>query len=686
MVSLDSYAYAVDEYSKGLISGWVLNRKNFDEHVIVKFLMGSDVFLEISADNYREDLKAAGVGQGDHAFYAKFDPPLTIEELLDINILVEGANDYLKVDQKNKLRKEIDKKSVYLEISDLINFLRHEKRVTGIQRLVSQLCWSLISSSRNLNYKFCALLSESENGFVELNQALLHRLLRAILDDIKGDDLLAFINDLVGSVTPVHAKKGDLVLGTGASFSFVNYPLAVKQLKRTQEIQYGTILYDLIPYYSRSTLPPELSIRFSLWLAQIAEISDFIISISEYTNKELTNFCTENGIFTDDLSRVCIPLGSHAGKKLTRSNVQTRHFFENEFCLFVSTMETRKNHAALLSAWKKLINNNSDVPQLVLVGKKGWGFHELENIINADEKLESKVLFIHDASDSDLEWLYRNCLFTIYPSLYEGWGLPVTESLARGKFCLCSNTTSLPEAGGEYADYFDPSEVKDIYEKVSRYLYDHALIEEKERLIKNEYKLRTWHDYAADMDSFLSDFSSKPYREISLPVLENGFLYQMSRSRKSIETFFDFVRKRSIAYLCFNEGDWFVPEDVGRWLHGAYGSFSFRIKEFSKASKTHVYLKYWLGVNIEYIDFDILINGKSVLSQKLSGAEVQGHKMSKFLAAPTESGEINIEFRRKKIVRNSVNEPRDLFIAIMNIGVAIDTEDRLNIIEELGLL
>ena len=64
-------------------------------------------------------------------------------------------------------------------------------------------------------------------------------------------------------------------------------------------------------------------------------------------------------------------------------------------------------------------------------------------------------MFLEGTSDPDLAALYRRCLFTVYPSLYEGWGLPVTESLCYGKTPLLSRVASLPEAGGEFADYFE---------------------------------------------------------------------------------------------------------------------------------------------------------------------------------------------------------------------------------------
>lgn len=683
MIKIGQFVYAIDECGKNAISGWVLDQKSPNRHVRLNFMLSGHRFVDATADVYRADLRAAGIGNGDHSFSVRFNPPLTNEEIASLEVFVNESNEKLEISQISSFIERQQRPSVYLEISDLINFLRHEKRVTGIQRLVSQFCWSLMSLKGAVNYKFCALLSEQENKFVELNDKVLERLISAILSDVKGDELISYIDQLVATIAPLHIRAGDVLLGTGASFSFVNYPIAVKQLKESTELRYGTILYDLIPYYSRATLPPELSIRFSLWLSQISEISDFVISISDYTAKEFYEFSEQNKIDLAGLEVVSIPLGTHISRRAMHSSVRQRYFVEREFCIFVSTMETRKNHAALLHAWAKLIASNPDIPQLVLVGKQGWGFQDLKNIVGLNSALDSKVLFIHDASDSDLEWLYANCLFTIYPSLYEGWGLPVTESLARGKFSICSNTTSLPEAGGEFADYFDPHDVGSIVKTVSLYLSDRSLLAQKESQLKEAYTIRTWDDYAEDVNGFISNtVLSRPIRGVS-PRIDTGKLYGFSRSIRSGENFFDFVRNRSQAYMTLGEGGWHIPEDAGRWLHGAYGSVNICLPDAS-FHRAHVYIKYWLAVNAESIEFDIIVNGMPARSLKMIGDELAGHKVESFVVKGG-AGSLNIEFRRRRIAKSAVNEPRDLFLALLAIGVAVDADERLDILEELVL-
>jgi glycosyltransferase involved in cell wall biosynthesis len=94
----------------------------------------------------------------------------------------------------------------------------------------------------------------------------------------------------------------------------------------------------------------------------------------------------------------------------------------------------------------------------------------------ATNNLSGKIILKSDVSDEELDALYDKCMFTIYPSLYEGWGLPISESLGKGKLCVCSNTSSMPEAGREFALYIDPTNPAAAFETVK------GLIEDRGRL------------------------------------------------------------------------------------------------------------------------------------------------------------------------------------------------------------
>src|SRR5207302_11239749 len=101
------------------------------------------------------------------------------------------------------------------------------------------------------------------------------------------------------------------------------------------------------------------------------------------------------------------------------------------FLLCVSTIESRKNQQTLCRAYARLVHwGVADLPLLALAGGIGHGGQDVINEIGFDRRLAGRVVALVGCSDADLAALYRGCLFALYPSLYEGWGLPVSEALA----------------------------------------------------------------------------------------------------------------------------------------------------------------------------------------------------------------------------------------------------------------
>ena len=105
---------------------------------------------------------------------------------------------------------------------------------------------------------------------------------------------------------------------------------------------------------------------------------------------------------------------------------------------------------------------------------------------------------IEKTTDAELAWLYAHSLFTIYPSLYEGWGLPVGESLWFNTPCLASSATSIPEVGRNLVKYIDPYAPDDISKNIISHLTQDRLIENLREQIATS-TLRTWKDHAEDV-------------------------------------------------------------------------------------------------------------------------------------------------------------------------------------------
>ena len=111
----------------------------------------------------------------------------------------------------------------------------------------------------------------------------------------------------------------------------------------------------------------------------------------------------------------------------------------------------------------------------------------------------ARSVLVRDPSDAELLSLYDGCQFTLFPSLFEGWGLPVTESLARGRPCVSSNRASLPEAGGDLASYFDPDNLEDAYRAVRAVIDDPAHLEAWRERVARDFRHVPWEHSAEVM-------------------------------------------------------------------------------------------------------------------------------------------------------------------------------------------
>jgi glycosyltransferase involved in cell wall biosynthesis len=180
--------------------------------------------------------------------------------------------------------------------------------------------------------------------------------------------------------------------------------------------------------------------------------------------------------------------------------------------LFVSTIEIRKNHRLLVKVWKRLIERHGAdaVPVLIFVGQIGWLVDDLMAELAATSFLAGKIEHRRGLSDAELYDAYRSCLFTVFPSLCEGWGLPVAESLAQGKLCVASSRTSIPEVGGDLVDYFDPADEDDALAKIERVLFEPGYLAAREARLKAEYRPRSWTACVDALIAALSMIPKKP--------------------------------------------------------------------------------------------------------------------------------------------------------------------------------
>lgn len=254
--------------------------------------------------------------------------------------------------------------------------------------------------------------------------------------------------------------------------------------------------YDLIPYKLPQLFANDVVRQFAQYFVDMAWCADHVFCISEHTRRDFAAFLLEAGHGHAPATSV-IPLGCEISPPdygHVADAVQA--LLERPFILFVSTIERRKNHETIYRAYTRLIDAGMKPPVAVFVGMHGWGVDELFKDLSLDRRVADAIVVLKQVNDDELSALYEKALFTVYPSLYEGWGLPVAESLAHGKFCLVSNSSSLPEAGGDLARYLDPWDVPG-WTQALRELFEHP--EEVARLnrrVRDGYLPPRWKDAA----------------------------------------------------------------------------------------------------------------------------------------------------------------------------------------------
>jgi glycosyltransferase involved in cell wall biosynthesis len=215
-------------------------------------------------------------------------------------------------------------------------------------------------------------------------------------------------------------------------------------------------------------------IFFRIMMAISAHRAKGIIAVSDSTSRDVRDLLKvkpdkihaipeaagSNYRLIDDraaVSRICKKYGLSAGK----------------FVLYVGVLEPRKNIPILLQAYQKLVNRGID-KKLVIVGKKGWMYHEIFSTVKI-LKMENNVVFPGYVPEEDLPYLYNGASLFVYPSLYEGFGLPVLEAMSCGVAVVTSNVSSMPEISGDSALLVDPQDPEQLAKAMERVLTDNVL-------------------------------------------------------------------------------------------------------------------------------------------------------------------------------------------------------------------
>lgn len=277
----------------------------------------------------------------------------------------------------------------------------------------------------------------------------------------------------------------------GIDIQHIHGPRTLCFRRRKKVITVYDLTYELFPQFHTKENISRYKETYGTKLKEM----DKIIAISENTKKDLIN------LYKINPQRIKVIYGAadeiyRPVKDLTRlGQVKEKYNLPDRFILFVGVIEPRKNIVRLIKAYQQL--KRSIQQKLVIVGEKGWLYEDVFKAIGESDWRDD-IIFLNNIPKEDLACLYSACDLFVYPSLYEGFGLPPLEAMSCQAPVISSNTSSLPEVMGGAGILITPTSVEELSEAMYKVLTNATLREEMGSKGLERAKLFSWKKSAQE--------------------------------------------------------------------------------------------------------------------------------------------------------------------------------------------
>lgn len=224
-------------------------------------------------------------------------------------------------------------------------------------------------------------------------------------------------------------------------------------------------IHDLAEFYVSEKYSKIQYLMRKIIVKGQAKKSDYILTVSQYSKNDIINR------FDINANKITVTYNGVDKKILNKNsnlNELPKGIKKNRYLLYVGEIEKSKNVGIIIEAFNLLTNNIKDELSVVIAGRKGNDYSNLIELVNK-YNLNDKIKILDYVSDEELNSLYKNCNAFIFPSLFEGFGLPIIEAMASKVPVISSNSTCLPEVAGDAALLFNPNnneELKIAIEKI----------------------------------------------------------------------------------------------------------------------------------------------------------------------------------------------------------------------------
>lgn len=365
----------------------------------------------------------------------------------------------------------------FVDISELIR----TRASTGIQRVVKEF---ISRASRNKNIKIILFNYETRNFEIISDYEV-----SCFLLDVKN---YRFQKTIPFDILATKCKK-KIFFDIDSCWNAALMRTELYPKLKASGFMIMNFMYDFIPVMLPNVFADHTVQNFCRCLSAILSFSDIVVFDS---NSAKYDFLTIKQNLNEGryIDTSVVYLGNDFKPSVSDYDTKSFQVLDEKFILFVGTIEPRKRQDVMLDAFRVLSSKYDDL-HLVFVGKQGWKVEEFVEKLNEHMAMNRKIHWLRDASDALLEQYYKKCFVSVYLSDYEGYGLPVAESLKYGNITITSDNSSLREVGYDFAEYICDNSLIDVIEKISKCIENNHYYLQKKSEIKNNFKKILWDDF-----------------------------------------------------------------------------------------------------------------------------------------------------------------------------------------------
>lgn len=393
---------------------------------------------------------------------------------------------------------------------DVSEFARQDAK-SGIQRVVrSQLRELLLSPPEG--YQVIPVYLDKQN------QRFLYRYARVFLSRFLDEESITLPEEALKALPPedeeVLFARGDLLYSPDLYFPLAEaFEAGLFYELKLKGVKLAFLIHDLLPLQFPFYFPQGMERVFERWLKAVISVADLLISVSQATMESLKTYLEREGFFREDLKLTYLHHGANlfpsCNKSLSPSPEVSSLLLrlkDKVKILMVGTLEPRKGHRLVLSAFEILWSQGLKDLVLLIVGKEGWLMEDFIKKLKSHPALGDTLFYLGQVKDEDLLFLYQEVDALLMASEGEGFGLPIVEASFYGKHLILRDLPLFRELAGERAFYFENTSLPEV---LARSLRKWSSLYREGRLpLPEPLRWRSWSENVEALKTLLLNLSS----------------------------------------------------------------------------------------------------------------------------------------------------------------------------------